>query len=320
MKTLRSQLIAASLLWTAGLLALMHMLSMVLLHFFPAVRGRHSAIVVLGGAGLMVCGVWVLRRALAPFRRIRENLAGIRAGTADGVSGSYVAEVQPLVDELNGLLEEREQAVRRALATAGDLAHGLKTPLALLNIEVERLRAAGDSEGAEAVARHTGKMARQVDYHLARARAASGAAGQVDVVPACQALARTMRVLHAERGLTIEVPATGAAIARVRPEDLDEILGNLLENACQWARSRVVVSIESGGGELLIAVEDDGRGLSPKLRTAVLERGVRADEAVPGSGLGLAIARDLCELYRGAVRLEESPLGGLRACVRLPSA
>ncbi len=130
-------------------------------------------------------------------------------------------------------------------------------------------------------------------------------------------LARTLQRLHADRGLTIAVEVPADLVVRTEREDLDEMLGNLIDNACKWARSRVVVSATSADGGVAITVDDDGPGLDVSMREAVLQRGVRADEAAPGSGIGLAIVRDLAELYRGSIALTHSPLGGLRALLRL---
>jgi signal transduction histidine kinase len=166
-------------------------------------------------------------------------------------------------------------------------------------------------------------MRRQVDYHLAQARAAaSGAAlgARCSVADSAEALSRTLLRLHAGRGLTLEVDAPGEHTVPVERPDLDEMLGNLLDNACKWAKARVRLESAEIGGDVVITVDDDGPGLAPAMRETVLQRGVRADEAAPGSGLGLAIVGDLAELYGGSVSLGDSPLGGLRASLRLPSA
>ena len=178
LRSLRSRLILASVLWTAGLLAEIHMLTRMVLHVFPGAMAMHPVGPMLAGLICMGAGLFGLRQALAPFRQLREKLSAVRVGGDRRVEGRYFNEVQPLIDELNALLEDREQAVKRAVATAGDLAHGLKTPLALLAREAERAGAAGNPELAGSIAEQAERMSRQVDYHLARARAAaSGAAG-----------------------------------------------------------------------------------------------------------------------------------------------
>jgi signal transduction histidine kinase len=311
LRSLRSTLILASLLWTAGLLMLMHMISMTMLHVLPGFRSSRPAGPIAVGLVFMAAGVWWARHGLTPFRLLRERLMAIRAGQERRIEGWYPAEVQPLIDNLNALLEDRERAVKRALATAGDLAHGLKTPLALLAQEAD-----------ENIAQQVDRMSRQVNYHLARARAAaSGASGtaRCNVAESTEALVRTLLKLYAGRSLRISSTAATDLFVRVQREDLDEMLGNLLDNACKWANSRVVMEASRNGSMLFLTVDDDGPGLAPDLRMVVLERGVRIDEAAPGSGLGLAIVRDLAELYGGSVRLDGSPLGGLRARLSLPA-
>lgn len=302
---------------------LMHMLSMLVIHAFPAVRGRASYLAVFLGVVFMAAGFFAARRGLTPFHNLRQRLASVRAGDEARVQGAYPAEIHPLIEEMNGLLESREASIRRALATAGDLAHGLKTPLALLAQEAEHLRSEGHVESAETIAQQVEKMTRQVDYQLARARAASsGASGTARtlVADSAEGLIRALRKLHAGRTLSITVDLPPGLTARLQREDLDEILGNLLDNACTWAASTIRVSGVRSGQVLTILIDDDGPGLPPELRTAVLERGVRADEAAPGSGLGLAIVRDLAELYGGSIALEQSPQRGLRARLSLPVA
>ncbi|HJU43129.1 MAG TPA: ATP-binding protein, partial [Vicinamibacterales bacterium] len=244
-------------------------------------------------------------------------------GRQNRLDGDYPSEVQPLVSELNELLSDREQRVSRALTKAGDLAHGLKTPLTILNQHAERAEAAGQTELAAAITQQVERMRRQVDYHLAQARAsASGGnpSARSHLLTSADALARTMMTLHAERAVNVEVHVSHDHFTRVQREELEEMLGNLVDNACKWARSRVEVRSRKDDGLIELTVDDDGPGLDPSLRDKVLQRGVRADEAAPGSGLGLAIVADLVELYGGSVALGSSSLGGLRATLRLPAA
>jgi len=323
LRSLRSRWIVASILWTAGMLMLMHLFVLAVMHVFPDVRGAHSAIAIIVGAALMTGGIVGVRQGLSPFRRLRERLSAVRTGEDRRVEGEYPSEVQPLIDELNALLEDRETAVQRAVSTAGDLAHGLKTPLALLAQVADHAVASGDPELAGSISQQVNRMSRQVNYHLARARAAaSGAAGAppCPVADCANALVRTVLTLYAGRGLEISSGVAPELRARVQREDLDEILGNLLDNACKWARSRIVLDASRSGAMLLLTLDDDGPGLTPAQRNVVLERGVRLDEASPGSGLGLAIVRDLVELYGGSISLAASPLGGLRVEVSLPAA
>jgi signal transduction histidine kinase len=246
----------------------------------------------------------------------------VHAGEERRIEGRYPTEVQPLVNDVNALLDYREETVRRALAKAGDLAHGLKTPLAVLAHEAERARAAGHVDLASAIGEQLDRMRRQMDYHLAHARAAaSGRApgAQCRVVESADGLARTLRSLHAERGLTIDVRVPPEHAVRAQREDLDEMLGNLVDNACKWARTSVALASSTANGNVVITVDDDGPGLAESLREAVLQRGVRADEAAPGTGFGLTIVRDLAELYGGSIVLERATSGGLRARLTLPA-
>jgi signal transduction histidine kinase len=271
----------------------------------------------------LVAGLTVVRRSLTSFDDLRRRLSDVRRGAERRLQGDYPTEVQPLVDDLNELLAHSDQAVSRAIAKAGDLAHGLKTPLAVLSNEADRLARQGETKLATTISGQILLMQRQVEYHLAHARAgASGTAlhTQCSVAASVDGLIRTLLRLHADRGLTIDAQVGPSDVFRGRREDLDEMLGNLLDNACKWAASRVAITSSQIDEGVTILVDDDGRGLDPSVRQVVLQRGVRADEKVPGSGLGLAIVRDLAELYGGSISLDGSPLGGLRARLQLPSA
>jgi signal transduction histidine kinase len=283
----------------------------------------HAGLVFAIAAAALAAGAIQVRRGLAGLGQLRARLGEVRDGRGQRVGGRYVPEVQPLVDDLNALLEHREQAVRRAVAKAGDLAHGLKTPLAVLAHEADRARAAGQPDLAAAIAQQVERMRRQIDYHLAHARAAASGAmsgARSAVRESAEGLARTMARLHADRGLTVDVNVPSAHVARVQREDLEEMLGNLIDNACTWARSRVAIDAAASGSAIQITVDDDGPGLPAGMREQVLLRGVRIDEQARGSGLGLAIVRDLAEVYHGTVALHDSPLGGLRATLTLPVA
>jgi signal transduction histidine kinase len=252
---------------------------------------------------------------------LRASLSSVREGRSQRIEGDHPTEVQPLVNDLNALLEDRERAIARALATAGDLAHGLKTPLAVLAQEAEQAGAAGHHDLAATLGQMVERMQRQIDYTLARARATESSRAapgfRCAVLPSVEGLVRTMRRLHAERELRIDTEVSPEHEIRGRREDLDEMLGNLLDNACKWAHSRVAIASSLNDARLSISVDDDGPGFDPSLRVQVLERGVRADQQVRGSGLGLAIVSDLAELHGGSVTLETSPLGGTRARLEL---
>jgi len=325
--SLRARLVRGAVLWSIGIFAVAGLLTAHAVSLHPhvglSVHRTLERIDIMVPIAIvsMLAGFWQLRRALAGLTQLRARLAAVHAGTNARVEGEYSPDVQPLVNDLNALLDHQHQAVTRAVAKAGDLAHGLKTPLAILFAEAERVREAGQPELSAAIAQQVAQMRRQIDYHLAHARAAASGAtpgARTSLRDSVDALARALHRLHAGRQLTITVEVAADLAVRGQREDVDEMLGNLLDNACKWGRSRVVVSAAPSGASVVIDVEDDGPGLEAEKREAVLLRGVRADEAAPGSGLGLAIVRDLSDLYGGSIELGASPLGGVRARLSLP--
>jgi signal transduction histidine kinase len=336
MLSLRARVMLGAMLWTVGLVLFSFGFISWVFRTHPdmPVFGRrgeihfiwasHAGLVFLVAGIAMVAGALQVRRGLAGIGQLRQRLASVHSGQEPRLDGEYVPEVQPLVDDLNALLEQREEAVRRAVCKAGDLAHGLKTPLALLALEAERASTTGHDDVAAALREQVDRMRRQIDYHLAHARAAASGAGlgaRASVAESAEGLARTLPRLYADRRLTIDVRVDPSHSVRVQREDLDEMLGNLLDNACKYAHSRVLVTSAQHDGHIDILVDDDGAGLVPSMRDVVLQRGVRADEAAAGSGFGLAIVRDLAELYGGSIAIEGSPsLGGLRARLSLPAA
>jgi len=327
--SLRARVIGGAALWTLGLLTsaslvgIMALLGHPIQHAFVLNMLFNHPVAAIAVAVLsMVLGFWQVKNGLSALDDLRQRLGAVRDGREQRVTGAFPSEVSPLVHDLNALLEHREHAVRRAVAKAGDLAHGLKTPLAVLAQEAERADAAGHRDLAASIAQQVDRMRRQVDYHLAQARAAaSGAApgARCPIAASAEPLARTLLRLYAERGVTIDAVVAADHAFRGQREDLDEMLGNLVDNACKWARTRVAIASSAHDGVVVVTVDDDGPGLDASMRQAVLQRGVRADEAAPGSGLGLAIARDIAELYGGSIALDASPLGGLRAKLTLPA-
>lgn len=319
---LRSRLVVGSLLWAIGLIAVTNVLILgLVLHRYPGWTVHFTAMAI-AGIGLLVAGMVQLRSILAPFRQLQSRLGAVRDGREKRLEGDYPSEVAPLVNDLNALLDHRAQLVERAISKAGDLAHGLKTPLAVLGQEAERLTAAGQYEPAAIIGAQVERMRRQIDYHLAHARAAasgSASGASCEVQASAEGLVRTLERLYVEKGIAIQSAIPAGHCVRVRREDLDEMLGNLLDNACKWGRSRVRVESSGQAGTVTILVDDDGPGLAAELRAKVLQRGVRADEAAPGSGFGLAIVRDLAELHQGSIVLEASPEGGVRARLTLPA-
>jgi signal transduction histidine kinase len=327
--SLRSRLLLGAGLWTLGLLTVGVLATGAILlrdpHYprvFHLRADAHASVLIVFAVLCMIAGLWQVARGLSPIEQLRQRLSDVREGRSGRLDGAYPSEVQPLVDDLNLLLAHREAAIARAIAKAGDLAHGLKTPLAVLAHEAGRMSAAGHQELAAAIEQQIDRMRRQTEYHLAQARAAASGSlpgARCDLHDAASGLIRTLLRLNAERGLTIENHVDRTHQVRCQREDVDEMLGNLLDNACKWARSTVKVRSEVMDGLVAVSVDDDGPGLAPELRTEVLRRGVRADEQAPGSGLGLAIVRDLAALYGGAIALEPSPNGGVRAVLRLPA-
>jgi signal transduction histidine kinase len=332
MLSLRTRVVLGAVLWTVGLVLFSFGFIGRVMRLHPDmpffgragsahfIWGSHTGLVFFVAGVALVFGAVQVRRGLAGISQLRTRLADVHGGREARLEGRYVPEVQPLVDDLNALIEHREQAVRRAVAKAGDLAHGLKTPLAVLATEADRARTAGLPDLAAAIDQQVERMRRQIDYHLAHARAAASGSrtgARALVRESAEGLTRTLVRLHADRQLAIEVRVTETVAVAVEREDLDEMLGNLLDNACKWARGRIVVDAIADQAAVSITVDDDGPGLRPNLRTAVLQRGVRADEHAPGHGLGLAIVRDLAEVYGGTVSLGDSPLGGLRVEVTL---
>jgi signal transduction histidine kinase len=284
---------------------------------------RFNRLLVLG-LGTLLLGVAAavliqVRFGLEPLRRIRRGLAEIRIGQARRLAGDYPEELRPLANELNALLDHNEAVVERARTHVGNLAHGLKTPIAVLTNEASRSR----GSLAALTLRQTALMRQQVDHHLSRARAmatASVIGSRCDVAPVLSDLQRTLARIYATRELAIEVACPPETAFRGARQDLEEMLGNLLDNACKWARTRVVASAEAVDERLMVVVEDDGPGLPPERRSEVIQRGRRLDERVPGSGLGLSIVVDVAELYGGALSLHEAASGGLRARLELPAA
>ena len=322
MKSLRGRLVLGSILWTIGLLVITNFIILgLVLHRYPG-PVIHLAAMSVAGLGFLIVGLVHLRSVLAPFSRLRQQLGLVRAGSSPRVEGPFPSEVDPVVRDLNALLDHRAQLVQRAIAKSGDLAHGLKTPLAVLAQEAERLTGAGQFEAAAIISQQVERMRRQIDYHLAHARAAaSGAAlgASCAVRESAEGLARTLTRLYVEKGVRIDLDIPAAHCARVQREDLDEMLGNLLDNACKWAKSRIEIAASEVTGNIVIVVDDNGPGIPAELREKVLQRGVRADEASEGSGFGLAIVRDIAELHGGTISLEASPRGGVRARLTLPS-
>ena len=329
MSSLRRRLIIGAALWSIGLFVGVSVLMVFTLErHSTAPRLVHHVLgqtLVVGALAVaaMVYGLRAMRQGFSPVDQLRTRLADVHEGRASRVAGDYPAEVQPLVTDLNAMLDARDASIARAHARAGDLAHGLKTPLAILAHEAAQARVAGQDTLAGSLEQEIDRMRRQIDYHLAQARAAAATRGghaRTSVIESVDGLLRAMARVHAHRALEVDRRIDPAHTVRVERQDLDEMLGNLIDNAFKWAAGAIHVSSQPSGEHIRVAVEDDGPGVPAEKRDAVLKRGVRADEAAPGSGLGLAIADDLARLYGGSLELESSPIGGLRAVLKLPTS
>ena len=272
------------------------------------------------GLGLIGAIFVQVRVGLQPLRQLRAGLARVRNGDARRLEGRFPSEIAPLAAELNSLIDHNTEVVERARTQVSNLAHSLKTPLSVLASEA----AAQPGPLANAVTQRVSNMRRQIDHYLARARAAGALevlGSRTQVKPVLDDLARVLTRIHADRALSIDVGCPPQLAFRGDKQDLEEMAGNLIDNGCKWAHSRVSVAAQpSLDGKFELRVEDDGAGLDEEERARVGERGERLDESVPGSGFGLAIVRDIAKLYGGAFELGESPLGGLKAKLTLPRA
>jgi signal transduction histidine kinase len=276
---------------------------------------------VLLGAGLVVAVLIQVRVGLRPLFAVRREVAHVRRGKAQRVSGDYPEEIAPLADELNALLDHNQEVVERQRTHVGNLAHALKTPLSVMLTEAEKQP--GDL--AEVVSRQANAMRDHVDHHLRRARAAARAQGQgerTEVAPVLDELTATLERIFRDGGCVIDWDAPDDLAFLGERQDLLEIVGNVLENACKWSKGRVRVRAAAGErpDRLRLVVEDDGPGLPEDRRAEVMKRGARLDESSPGSGLGLSIVDELARAYGGDVQLGESAWGGLKVEVALPRA
>ncbi|MBE2991605.1 MULTISPECIES: ATP-binding protein [unclassified Sphingomonas] len=268
--------------------------------------------------GLIVMAALQTFYGLWPLRRVREEIARMRAGQSNRVSSAMPVEVAPMVEELNALIEHNERQAEEARRHAGNLAHALKTPLTV----IMNAATAQSDDLADTVIREARTMRRQVDHHLARARAVGrrgSAHSRADVWPSLESVERAVGRLY--RHVRIDVTGPRGLQVHVERQDLDEMLGNLIENAAKYGGGSVFVTVGAQSGFVEFLVEDDGVGIPAEERVRIFDRGVRLDTGKPGTGLGLAIVRDVAEIYEGTVALEESEdLGGLLVRLRLPAA
>ena len=286
---------------------------------------RGQAFIVLGAVGVMlaIMSAIVARFALRPISRLSKAIEQVREGEVGSVTGTYPREIAPLAEEVNELLRSNTQIIERARSQVGNLAHGLKTPIAVLRNE------AGTHKGplADVVLSESEKMSSIVATYLERARLAARTAvvgKKTDAAVTLLRLTRVMRKIHPEVTVDFYDPDPNLPWFRGDESDLEEMAGNLLDNACKWSKGKVEVRLVSERGDtgtmLVVSIEDNGAGLSEEDAHKVLRRGVRLDEKTPGSGLGLDIVKELVDVYGGSLELKRADIGGLRAQLRLPTA
>jgi signal transduction histidine kinase len=292
------------------------------------VEGFELALIVtftLLAAALVGSAALQMRYGLEPLRRLQEGVASIRRGQGERIGGAFPQDIAPLASEVNLLLDANREVVERARTQVGNLAHALKTPLSVIVNEADTEKGPLSSKVHEQAA----IMRDQVTYYLDRARAAVrvGAIGNMaEVAPVTAGLVRTFEKIYRERGINFSAQFADNIRFRGERQDLEEMIGNLVDNAGKWARQNVTIAVTALGANpqgkkfFRVVIDDDGVGLAPELREAAMRRGRRLDETRPGSGLGLSIVADLAALYGGALRLDASPAGGLRAELELPAA
>lgn len=287
----------------------------------------NSALVwTLSGIGLIMFlgGVWHVGFTLVPLRRLSTAITDIRQGRTDRMEGRFPAEVQPLVDDLNDLLQTREERAVHHRLRASNLAHGLRTPLTILMGEAEQLRLAGHSDASDVIMREAERMSRHVDYHLARARAAIDQpklSVESSLDDALAQLVPAMTRLYQSRGIAFVVDGEENVMLRCDAADLLEMLSNLLDNAGKWAATVCHIDWHLAGGLCRITISDDGPGIDSATQERLFAPGERLDDTQPGTGLGLAITRELATHYHGSVSLEKGAKGeGFRVTLTLPCA
>ena len=278
------------------------------------------------GIGLVIASTAQIRWGLRPLDNVRRGLAALRSGKETRFEGPFPAEIAPLAKELNALLESNQEIIERARTQVGNLAHALKTPLSVITNEAR----AGSGPLADKVAEQAELMRTQVNHYLERARIAarSKVIGAVtEVEPVVASIVRAMERIHEDKAIDLGAEVAPGALFRGEKQDLEEIVGNLVDNACKWAKTEVVVTVayappadEEMPGRLTLTIDDDGPGLTAEERAEATRRGRRLDETKPGSGLGLSIVTELVGLYEGRLHLDRSPSGGVRAEVDLPAA
>ncbi len=290
----------------------------------PAAQAvRQFALLALGlmsvlALGLVTAIFMQVRLGLRPLFDLRRRVVDVREGRANSVEGEYPKEIEPLAEELNSLIGHNRDVVEYARTHVGNLAHALKTPLAVLVNETDGKK----TSLAKIVARQSETMSKQVDHHLRRARAAARGQSIGEKTPVAEtvnSLVRTLGRIYRDKDLDFQIDLEDGLMFRGEKRDLEEMVGNLLDNACKWTKAKI--SVQAGvahDNKIKITIDDDGPGMAPDQYENVLKRGTRLDETTPGTGFGLSIANDLAKAYKGSLKLDKSPMGGLRTILVVP--
>jgi signal transduction histidine kinase len=288
-------------------------------------RAKLAAALALAGVGLVAMTLFQVRFGLMPLRAIERDLSRVRAGEAKQLEGTLPIEIEPLQKEINALIQSNQDIVDRARTQVGNLAHALKTPLAVITNEADDDR----SPFAAKVSEQARVMRDQIGLYLDRARMAAqvGTIGKVtELMPVIEPLQRALERIYRDKGVAISVTCPDAAKFQGEKQDIEEMLGNLMDNACKWSKGRVYLTVTAPDSaahtarrRLEIKVEDDGPGLNAEQRNQIGKRGMRLDESKPGTGLGLSIVGDLALSYRGSMNLGVSQYGGLSVTLDLPA-
>ncbi len=267
--------------------------------------------------GLILAAIAQIAYGLRPLEAVRREIEVVRRGTVGRVETSGIpAEVVPLAEEINALLDLHRRNLDHARRRAGDLAHGLKTPLAALFAQADLLARQGAPGAAEAIRRHLHAMHRFVERELALARSQGGkiAIGSgAKAIAEILSIVETLKKLPADHPLDYSVKGPGELVLAMNAEDFAEVAGNLIDNARKWAKGHIAISVTIDGKTAVITVDDDGPGIPEQKQSEALSRGVRLDQKVVGSGLGLSIVEALLENYNSCLKLAKSPTGGLSA-------
>ena len=288
---------------------------------------RFDKILLVGlgalGAGLIAASLLQVFLGLRPLGHIKESLSKVRNGEEEYLPKDFPSEIQPLADELNALLDHNNEIVERSRTQVGNLAHALKTPIAVLRNEARM----NDGPMSETVAKQTENMHKYVEHYLKRARMAANVktiSSHSQIMPSIHNIARALNKVHPDKNIIVKTEMEEKRLVfKGDLNDFEEMVGNIMENAAKWARRNITVECFKEGQNIKIEIRDDGPGIDIKAREAVFARGGRLDEKIPGTGLGLSIVKDLADLYGGKIILDENKQSdtgsGLLATLILPS-